>query len=113
MTKREEFELTFKKSTLGGVLFYDCYGNSQNNQSLLIATTLDGYNKIEVETLLEEIELAETGGEYEEFYQPDSLGGSFRILIYPPNVHIANGEFTISLQSLKELLKEWLEFLKT
>jgi hypothetical protein len=113
MSRRKDFNLTFNRTkTTGGSLIYYCDSLSIDNQSLCLSTILSGYNeKDDVNYLIENIILALSGQEYEDFHQPDSLNGSFELIISPPNMIILPNNHSISLQIWKELLNEWLDFI--
>jgi hypothetical protein len=96
---------------LEGILFYDCIGNSEDKQSLLLATTLRGFNRIDIEVFFEELAAAEKGDVYEEIYHPDALTDDFRVLLQSPTVGIADGTFFMSVQVFRELLEEWFGFM--
>ncbi|RYJ36818.1 hypothetical protein NU08_4217 [Flavobacterium anhuiense] len=114
MSRRKDFNLTFSRTkTPGGSLIYYCDSmSSTNNQSLCLATILSGYHeKDDINYLIENITLAQNGQQYEDFHQPDSLTGSFELIISPPNIVISPNNHQIPLQACKELLNEWLEFI--
>ena len=118
MTKREEYQLKFQKiESDDWSTYYDCVGAETDGRSLFIATILRGHNDSgATETFIEEIDLAESGQfqDMDEFWQPDSLTDSFRCFIVPPNIVLGkNHRYTLPLQDFRELLQEWLDFLKT
>jgi hypothetical protein len=111
MSRKEEFALTFLKFTEDAVTFYDCIGVETNKISLLLATTLNGFNSIIIDIFFEELRFIENGEAFEKYFQPDSLKDDFRMILEPPMVGIANGEFLLSIQVFKELLEEWSDFM--
>lgn len=115
MSKREEFNLIFSRvlTPEGNSCFYCDSTLSSDNRSLVFATVLSGYDEVYSEDLIENIDFALTGEEFEVFYQPDSLTDNFEIKINPPNVLISKDNYSVSLQVWKELMQEWLLFLNT
>ncbi|WP_433765734.1 hypothetical protein [Flavobacterium ginsenosidimutans] len=114
MSRKKDFNLAFNRTkTPGGSIIYYCNSlSSSNNQSLCLATILSGYHeKDDVNYLLENITLAQNGKQHEDFHQPDSLTGSFELIISPPNIIISPNNHEIPLQTCKELLNEWLDFI--
>jgi hypothetical protein len=115
MSRREEFNLVFSRvlTPQGNNCFYCDSILSSDKKSLVFATVLSGYNEVYSEYLIENIDLALAGSEFEEFHQPDSLTDNFVINISPPNVLISTNNYSVNLQIWKELMQEWLIFLNT
>lgn len=110
MSRRQEYNLNFNKvnSSVFSPLFI-CIGNENTAGSLELASLLRSISDKESDGLLEEVNLALTGGDYEEYYSPDGSAVD-TIKITPPNA-IYNDYYTISLFDLKELLEEWIDFI--
>jgi len=115
MTRREQFNLEFHKSVMpDGTMDYDCEAMTDVNQDLVFATILRGFDEYDSEDIIESISEAQKGeSDYRDFYCPDSLTDGFAIIISPPNVIISTDEYIQPLQVWKELMQEWLVFLKT
>ncbi|MGE8528089.1 MULTISPECIES: hypothetical protein [Chryseobacterium] len=110
MTQKQKYSLEFVK--IKHPEFSDSYiSNSSSNipGSGILSDLLTILSNREPQYLLDEINLALNGGNYEEYYTPDG-GISGSIKISPPNVSI-NG-FIIKLSDLKQLLQEWIVFIK-
>lgn len=112
MTKQELYKLNFEKLNIKDWgIRYGCTSYSNNvTGSSQLASLLDTLSDREPDYLLEEINLALSGGDYEEYYSPD-MSGVESVRISPPNA-IINDDFSISLIDLKELLEEWIEFVE-
>lgn len=110
MTIKEQYKLIFSKMKMEG--FSDsfmCTGSSYVNGSLQLATLLRALSDKEPDGLLEEVNLALTGGDYEEYYSID-MSSVDTIRMIPPNA-IINNSFSISLIDLKQILEEWIYFI--
>lgn len=110
MTKRELYRLNFQKLNIQnwGIRFTCTSFSPSTSGSPQLAMLLDVLSDREPDSLLEEIESALNGDDFEEIYRPDSSTVD-KIEIIPPNA-IINESFTISLTELKALLEEWIEF---
>ena len=96
MTKKEQYTLKFikiKDSTHSDT--YLCQGNVSVQGSIKLAHLLSILSNREPQYLLEEINLALSNGDYEDYYLPDA-SVTDEIEINPPSI-IVNG-FTIDLQ---------------
>lgn len=113
MTKREQYKLNFEKLKIDNSYYrYGCVSsNTTINGSPQLANLLDVLSDREPDGLLEEVNLALTGGDYEEYYSPD-MSSVDNIKITPPNA-VINNSFTISLIDLKKLLQEWIAFIES
>ncbi|QQV01264.1 MULTISPECIES: hypothetical protein [Chryseobacterium] len=112
MTKREQFNLSFSKAIIDGIVFYFCNA-TQTGSPQTFATILEGYDKFYAEDLIEAIDSAQAGQYYVDYHHPDSLTDDFGITIVPPNVVVSSHNYQIPLQVWKELMQEWLNFLKS
>lgn len=112
MSRKSEFHLSFSKAIIDGVVFHFCDA-TQTGQPQTFATILEGYDKTYAEDLIEEIENAQAGQYLDDYHHPDSLTDGFGITIVPPNVVISSHNYQIPLQVWKELMQEWLSFLKS
>jgi hypothetical protein len=115
MTKREEFGLTFEKKVVEGNVHFSCkrHGivNDLNYLQFLTFLTIG-----ETDDLIDEINLAQTGGNYNE--NPTSDGYAhyhlrisdtiFKVGNYPGGPSIS-----VSLEDIKQLLMEWKEFIES
>lgn len=115
MSRREEFNLVFSRvlTPKGNNCFYCDSILSSDNKSLVFASVISGYDEVYSEDLIENIDLALAGEEFEMFHQPDSLTDDFEIKINPPNVLISKNNYSVSLQIWKELMQEWLTFINS
>lgn len=113
MSRREEFNLVFSRvlTPQGNSSFYCDSILTSDNKSLVFASVLSGYDEVYSEYLIENIDLALAGEQFEMFHQPDSLSDNFQIIINPPNVIVSSNNYSISLQDMKGLLQEWLAFI--
>lgn len=90
--------------------FYTCRNNTPTCPgSYILSFLLTGLSQCESECFLEEIEASLNSRYYEEDYVLD-WDSSTQIRILPPNVKI--NEFVISLSDMKQLLEEWIRFIK-
>lgn len=111
MTKKEQYSLKFvkiKDSVNSDT--YLCQGDFSVQGSLKLAHLLSILSNREPQYLLEEVNLALSNGDFEEYYLPDASVTDV-IRIVPPNI-IVNG-FTITLLNLKQLLQEWIAFIES
>ncbi len=107
MVIKEKYSLSFQKINWDSRIRYSCFSaNNSINGSPQLANLLDVLSDREPDGLLEEVNLALIGGDYE----PD-MSSVDTIRITPPNA-IINDSYTISLIELKQLLEEWIEFVK-
>lgn len=111
MCRREEYNLTFSKAVIDGIIFHFCNA-TQAGQPQTFAVILEGYDKFYTEDLIEAIENAQAGQHFDDYHHPDSLTDDFGITIAPPNVIISSHNYHIPLQVWKELMQEWLVFLE-
>lgn len=117
MTRRQEFNLTFEKNDIKDWgTTYSCLGNGKDKRSHFIAYILGCHNQTYMtEVFLEEIEFAEQGkfDHMDDFWQPDGVSDSFRCHIFHPFIILGGDyDYSILLKYWKELLQEWLAFLK-
>ena len=91
MTKREQYKLNFEKLKIDNSYYrYGCVSsNTSINGSPQLANLLDVLSEREPDGLLEEINLALIGGDYEEYYSPDMSSVDI-IKIIPPNAIISH-----------------------
>lgn len=109
MTKREQFELRFGKHYFHGLAIYTCKKEgvvNANNHLQLIQNLC----KTETEGFLYELNKALGGERYEEYFLSDSVEHESIELKYP-NVILGENDLIISMQDMKELLQEWLDFI--
>jgi len=112
MAIKEEYGLSFERlKVVDWGLTYTCSGSSSIEGSGSLALLLDMLSDNEPQFLLDEVELAITGGSYEEYYSPDGAQGHNGVRIVSPNA-IINGTFTMPLTELKLLLQEWIAFVE-
>jgi hypothetical protein len=108
MTYQAKFNLQFLKG-IGPFqrIRYECRPlNVDMYSHLWIIQCLDVF---ECKALIEEIENAEKGEYFEEYFSADLSGGSDSIQIVPPNV-IVNDDCIIPMADMKGLIVEWNQF---
>ncbi len=88
---------------------YICKGNSIPG-SYILGNLLTTLSDREPHYLLEEIHLAMNNGQYEDYYSPDGAI-HITIKIIPPNIEI--DDFKMKLSEMKQLLHEWIYFVKS
>ncbi|KRT15670.1 hypothetical protein ASU31_13475 [Pedobacter ginsenosidimutans] len=115
MTKREEYNLFFKKSIDDGYTEYGCYtsytiGDNQTYERLAAKLTL--MHRVECEGLIESIIAAQSNKYYEQYFaiDSDSASDDDGIEIAPPNV-IIDGKLIISFTDMIQILDEWIDFI--
>lgn len=115
MTKREEFGLTFEKKVVEGNVHFSCkrQGLVNDFDYLQFLTFL---NSGETDDLIEEINLAQTGENYNQY--PISEGYShYHLIISETNFivgHYPGGpSISVSLEDIKQLLLEWKGFIES
>nr|WP_293294702.1 hypothetical protein [Allomuricauda sp.] len=114
MTKHEEFNLRFvKTSSLNGKFDYWCTQDTPDGYATLVGI-IPRISAIECEALIQEIENAENGVFYEQYFSLDASTASDEdgIEITPPNV-IFNSVLPIPFADTKMLIQEWLDFLNS
>jgi hypothetical protein len=113
MTKREQYGLRFERIKSDGFsAYFSCSPSSNINGSGELALLLDLLSDNEPRFLLDEVQLAITGGVFEEYYSPDNAQGYNGVRLAPPNAIIHNS-FTIPLIELKALILEWITFVES
>ena len=85
---------------------------STSVESYELSNLLDTLSNREAVSFRTEIEIAISGGEFEEFYSIDQADSEDIIQFVPPNV-ILNEKYKIGLVDLMLLLDEWILFCET
>lgn len=112
MTKREYYNLEFQKINAPGFSSrYFCGVKESTIANNYISTLLSDLGRKESPYVLAEIENALNSKYYEQYYTLDGSMGNNGLQILPPNALIHN-EFEICLLELKEILEEWIEYIK-
>ncbi|WP_136468741.1 hypothetical protein [Flagellimonas onchidii] len=114
MAKHEEFNLKFVKIQPPiGSIRYSCTQDIPDSYATLVGI-IPRISAIECEALIEEIENAENGAYYEQYFSLDASAASDDdgIEINPPNV-VFNSVLSIPFADAKMLIQEWLDFLNT
>jgi hypothetical protein len=115
MSRKDKYKLVFSKVVSKTSFRVRCFCEStiSDNTSDELATLLNVISDREGEFLLEELNLALSGGDYEEFYTPDGVVmTNDGVQITPPNV-IINDSAELPLSEFKLLVEEWVEFCKS
>lgn len=109
MTKKEQFGLSFHyRIDPRGMKKPQCTSKTVNANSHL--TLLNFLDFEETESLIDDIERAQGGLQYDQYPSSDSYD-FIEIYLNYPNVTI-DGVLTVSMIDFKELLKEWQVFLR-
>jgi len=114
MTKHEEYNLKFVIIQLpNGSIRYSCTQDIPDGYATLVGI-IPRISAIESEALIEEIENAENGAYYEQYFSLDASTASDDdgIEIAPPNI-IFNSVLSIPFADAKMLIQEWLDFLNS
>lgn len=114
MTKHEEFNLKFVKTApSNGEFDYWCTQDTPDSYATLVGV-IPRISIIECEALIEEIENAENGAYYEQYFSLDVSAASDDdgIEIAPSNV-VFNNVLSIPFADAKMLIQEWLDFLNS
>lgn len=116
MVIKEKYSLRFSKiRNNDNSIFYSCVGNTNIEGSIILSHLLQTAASDEAETLLEEIEYAIVGKNDEEDYLFDQNSSTW-IEFSANNAIVYDGggifKHQISLINLKQLLEEWIEFVK-
>lgn len=113
MAKQEQYKLNFIKINYEGNKVYHRCNMIQTNQESLALSELLNYIGKYPEGLIDEIDNAQSGQDFDEIYSFDTAPGDFGLKILPPNAIIEQMgySYTISLIDLKELLEEWRYYL--
>jgi hypothetical protein len=113
MTKREEYGLSFYKSSdpIDGSVIHICNRSGIVNayNTLQIIQQL---NQTETQGLIDEINYALNGQYYEQYFVTDGTEHESIELSFP-NVTFGENDLVISMQDLKVLLQEWLLFISS
>lgn len=115
MLKHQEYNLKFVKikPKTGGSIFYLCTQDIPDQYATLTGI-IDKISATECTALIEEIENAENGNYYEQFFSLNASTASDDdgIEIAPPNV-IFNSVLPIPFADAKLLIQEWSDFLNS
>ena len=114
MKKHKEFNLRFETiSSLSGREIKLCEQEKVTTDSFYLSSILSRLSLVECEGLLEEIENAEQGKFFEQYFSMDAALASDDdgIEIAPPNV-IFSTHVSISFEDSKTLINEWMDYLK-
>ena len=113
MTIKDKYQLSFDKKNENGKVMFVC-NNLGNVDSQRIANKINQMHLIECEGLVTEIIKAQKGNYFEEYFalDKDEASDEDELKISPPNV-IINLYTKISLEDMKNLLMEWVNFVKT
>ena len=106
-----QYNLEFGKIKNNSRIEYICYTNNILYNGL--AEKIRIMHPVECEGLINEIELAESQQEFEQFFSLDRSGASDNegITITPPNIIIDN-VLSIPMNNMKLILIEWLNFIR-
>ncbi|ARS34594.1 hypothetical protein [Pontibacter actiniarum] len=107
MTKREQYKLTFNK--IKNRVY--CGQSEITTESYFLCSLLNQLSDREPEYLLDEIKLAVAGQDFDAFYSVDGALFSDGVHIQPPNA-IINEKYEVKLVDLKQLLDEWIAFVR-
>ena len=108
LTKREEYNLEFYNvlNPNNNSINHICKSNSDD--SLIQLQFMDQLKKVEIEYLIDEITNAQNGEYYEDIPLLDLVSIEFN---YPDAV--IENDLVISMDDLKDLLLEWLDFMNS
>jgi hypothetical protein len=114
MTRREQYNLIFRRIIDDGYTEFLCYQLDNDLPYARLAEKLRLMHKVECLGLIETIEDAENNQYYEEYFSldRDAASDTDEIRILPPNV-IIDQDIIIPFQDMKELLQEWVTFMET
>lgn len=112
MTLQDKYQLQFKREIEDLKVIFKCKSIGDNSNE--IARKINQMHLIECKGLIEEIENAENGKYFEEYFALDRGEASDQdeIRILPPNV-IINIKTKIPLEDMKVLLLEWILFIES
>ena len=112
MTKQEEYHLNFTKiRTSNKTILHYCVSADGETQSQFFSTILGDLDDIDTEELITSIEAVQNGQPFEEYHNTDAIDDGFIIKIVPPNLELGT-QYVIALDDWKELMQEWLDFIK-
>ena len=109
---KEQYGLSFLKkyNNIHNFVNYACIPNLEIQGSSILAELLVSLSNVEPESLLEEVNHAIIGIDFEENYNLDQSSDVW-VVFSPPNAVISN-RYTIPLNDLKVLLEEWIVFVQ-
>ena len=112
MTIKDKYKLSFAKTNENGKIFFIC-NNLGNIDCQRIANKINQMHIIECEGLLNEIIETQKGNYFEEYFalDNDEASDEDQLRISPPNI-IINLATKIPLEDMKNLLMEWIDFVK-
>jgi hypothetical protein len=111
MTKREQYKLSFDKMNIPnwGVR-YTCTQTQVTDDSIYLSQLLDLLSVRQADEFLYELNNALSGAYFEEYFSFNASSIDYSVRIMPPNV-VINGTYSITLNNLKELVEEWVQFI--